>query len=251
MKKIEIKGIDVNNSLLNIITPTNGIEFFKDKLRIGDVFTKTYCIINYPEVVDIGWLSKITNIPSTVSTQIYTPINNNMLVENIAKGVRQNEMLLESNNEIVRQRAMKEIAAGQNLLQKIEFDNENVGYMLNLVMVVAEDIETLKERCSRVESIITSLQLKMRGFAGMQRQIYETIAPYSIVNNELREIISRNVPLSTFVGGFSIASSGMNDGSGYYFSKDINGGIVILDTWQRGGDRNNSNFVIMGTTRSR
>lgn len=52
--------------------------------------------------------------------------------------------------------------------------------------------------------------------------------------------------MSTFVGGFPFASSGYNDGRGYYFAKDSNGGLVILDTWERGNDRTNSSFVIMG-----
>lgn len=43
---------------------------------------------------------------------------------------------------------------------------------------------------------------------------------------------------------------GFNDGSGYYFARDIDGGIIALDTWKRGNDRTNSNFVIMGTARS-
>lgn len=34
--------------------------------------------------------------------------------------------------------------------------------------------------------------------------------------------------------------------SRYYFAKDSNGGLVILDTWERGNDRTNSSFVIMG-----
>ena len=54
------------------------------------------------------------------------------------------------------------------------------------------------------------------------------------------------IPMSTFVGGFPFASSGYNDGRGYYFAKDSNGGLVILDTWERGNDRTNSSFVIMG-----
>ena len=56
------------------------------------------------------------------------------------------------------------------------------------------------------------------------------------------------MPISTFVGGFPFASSGFNDGEGYYFAQDTSGGLVIVDTWRRGGDRTNSNFVIMGNS---
>ena len=47
-----------------------------------------------------------------------------------------------------------------------------------------------------------------------------------------------------------IGFSGFNDGTGYYFARDIDGGLIVLDTWKRGNDRTNSNFVIMGTARN-
>ena len=45
-----------------------------------------------------------------------------------------------------------------------------------------------------------------------------------------------------------IPRSYFNDGEGYYFAQDTSGGLVIVDTWRRGGDRTNSNFVIMGNS---
>ena len=50
------------------------------------------------------------------------------------------------------------------------------------------------------------------------------------------------------MGGFPFASSGFNDGSGYYFAKDTSGGLIIVDPWKRGGDRTNSNFCVMGNS---
>ena len=46
---------------------------------------------------------------------------------------------------------------------------------------------------------------------------------------------------------FLLQVVGFNDGSGYYFARAIDGGIIALDIWKRGNDRTNSNFVIMGT----
>ena len=52
-------------------------------MRIGDTFAKIYTIVKYPQNVSIGWLSKITNIPNTISTQIFQPTDNTLLLENI------------------------------------------------------------------------------------------------------------------------------------------------------------------------
>jgi len=41
------------------------------------------------------------------------------------------------------------------------------------------------------------------------------------------------------------ASSGFSDRDGFYFAKDAQGGLVVIDPWIRGGDRTNTNFVIL------
>ena len=85
MKKIEMKAIQTNQSLLNIITPITGIEYKQNKMRIGDNYAKIYTIIKYPKNVKVGWLSKIANIPNTISMQLFEPSDNTLLIENMSK----------------------------------------------------------------------------------------------------------------------------------------------------------------------
>lgn len=54
-------------------------------------------------------------------------------------------------------------------------------------------------------------------------------------------------PFQHLLVDFHLQVVGFNDQTGYYFARDIDGGIIVLDTWKRGNDRTNSNFVIMGT----
>lgn len=54
------------------------------------------------------------------------------------------------------------------------------------------------------------------------------------------------MPLSTFIGGFVNAASGINDGIGFLIGKSENGKPIILNTWKRGGDRTNTNWFITG-----
>lgn len=150
-------------------------------------------------------------------------------------------------DEILRQRTEKEIEDGQELIKKIDQDGEIVGYMTILIMVIAEDEEELQKRCKKVENSIMGMQMKIRNLANLVRESFKSITPFNILNEKIRKIANRNVPLSTFVGGLPFASNGFNDNNGYYFAKDTEGGIVVLDSWKRGGDRTNSNYVIMGT----
>ena len=91
------------------------------------------------------------------------------------------------------------------------------------------------------------MQMKIRNLANLVRNAFKSITPFNILDDNIRKIANRNVPLSTFVGGMHFASNGFNDNDGYYFARDTEGGIVVLDSWKRGGDRTNSNYVIMGT----
>lgn len=249
MKKREIEEIAINNNLLNIITPIDGIEFKNNKLRIGENLCKVYTVIKYPKNIKIGWLAKICNIPNTIAVQVFEPSDNTLLIENMSKGIRQSEMIYDSSSDALeRKRALREIADGQEILDKVDINGETVGYMTNLIMVIAEDEETLTKRCKRVESIIGSMQIKIRNLSYLINEGYESISPFHSINSNIKQIARRNILMPDFVGGFPFGGGGINDGKGIVLGKDTNGGIVVLDIWKREMDRTNSNFVIMGTS---
>lgn len=217
-------------------------------MRIGEIYAKIYTVIKYPQSVKTGWLSKITNIPNTICSLNFSPTDNTLLIQNISKGVRQNETIVDTvKDEILRQRTEKEIEDGQELIKRIDQDGEIVGYMTILIMVIAEDEEELQRRCKKIEGSIMGMQMKIRNLASLVRNAFKSITPFNVLDEKIRKIANRNVPLSTFVGGLPFASNGFNDNNGYYFARDTEGGIVVLDSWKRGGDRTNSNYVIMGT----
>lgn len=83
-RKQENEVIPINNALLNIITPM-GLEIKRNSLVIGENTGKVYGIVKYPQKVDYGWLSKITNIPSTIVSVSFTPIDNGSFIEPITK----------------------------------------------------------------------------------------------------------------------------------------------------------------------
>ncbi len=172
-------------------------------MRIGDNFAKIYTIIKYPKNVKIGWLSKISNIPNTIISEIYEPTDNNLLIENISKGIRQAEMTFETSKDaLIRKRALREIEDAQEILDKVEVKNETVGYMTILIMVLSENEEMLNKRAKRVESIICSMQLKLRNLAHLLKESYQTIAPFHSIDKTIKLIAKRNILMSDFIGGF-------------------------------------------------
>ena len=83
-KKGKTDFVPVNEALLNVITPM-GLEVKRNSLVIGENTGKVYGVVRYPQKVDVGWLSKITNIPSTIVSIGIKPVDNGALISAISK----------------------------------------------------------------------------------------------------------------------------------------------------------------------
>ncbi len=248
-KKQAIQERDIiNAALLNVITPV-GLEFTKNSLSVGENLGKIYGLIRYPQKVETEWLSKITNIPSTIASIGFKPVDNATLINAISRSVVQQRGLAEgAKDPLSRQRAEKAAEDGEKIIMQIDREGETVGLMSVSVMPIAKDERTFKKVCRRAESITSVLKCKMRVIPNLQKECFQHLSPSFPTNGKIESILQKIVPLSTFVGGFPFASSGFNDGEGYYFALDSSGSLVIVDIWRRGSDRTNSNFVIMGNS---
>lgn len=245
-KRKEHCEISVNPSLLNVITPL-GLGFERNRFVLGENSAKVYGVIQYPQKVDVGWLSKMTNIPSTIVTIGYQPTDNSALISAISKSIIQNRGTAESAKDpLTRQRAEKAANDGERIMLQIDQHGETVGLMNVTVMPLADDEKGFSRVCRRMENTLSMLKCKVRTLANLQKEGFQHLSPTFPGNEQVENILNRIVPMSTFVGGFPFASSGFSDENGYYFAKDSHGGLVIVDTWHRGNDRTNSNFVIMG-----
>lgn len=244
--KINTNPIEVNEAILNVITPM-GLEFKRNSLYAGDNIAKMYGIIKYPPEVGVGWLSKINNMPSTVVCQTFTPTDNSELIQNISATIRQKTGEAESARDpLVRQRALKAVEQGENIMKQIDQDGETVGYVSNVVMVTSNDEEQFTHRCRQTETAIASVKCKARGLANLQKNAYKAVSPYHVPDEKIEKVCRKLMPISTYAGGFPFASSSYSDGRGFYFAKDTSGGMVAIDPWLRHGDRTNTNWVIMG-----
>ena len=246
MKKETIQQANCNNAILNIITPI-GLELKRNSLIIGENTGRIYGIVKYPQKVDYGWLAKITNIPGTVVSITFVPIDNGEFISGVSKSIIQNRSAAETAKDpLVRQRAERAAADGEKIMLQIDREGETVGTMIISIMAMAREESSFQKICRKTESVIATNKCKARIMANLQEQAFKTTAPYYTLDDSIGEVLKRVIPMSSFVGGFPFSSSGYNDGTGYYFGRDNTGGLVVLDPWKRGNDRTNTNFTIMG-----
>ncbi|MDR1892367.1 MAG: hypothetical protein LBQ48_05110 [Oscillospiraceae bacterium] len=224
-----------------------GVEFRRNNLVWGESLGRVYGVVKYPQEMESGWLSRVNNIPSTVVCQTFEPVESGALIEAISRNVSQNRGIAQSTRDpLTQQRAEKGAEDGERIMREIDQNGEAVGKMSILAMPLSKDDALFQKNAKRVESIFMGTRCKLRGMANLQEQALQTLSPYHAINSTVANVVDRIVPIKTFVGGFPFASSGYSDGTGAYFGQDINGGLITLDIWKRGGDRTNSNFVVMG-----
>ncbi|HAE61667.1 MAG TPA: hypothetical protein DCG38_04985 [Eubacteriaceae bacterium] len=238
--------ITINPTLLNFLAPM-GLEIKRNSLVIGENTGKIYGIVKYPQKVDYGWLSKITNIPGTIVSVTFKPIDHGTFIESLSRSVIQNRGAAESAKDpLVQKRAERAAIDGERIMVQIDQQGETVGLMCINIMPIARDEETFQKISRKTESTCAMAKCKPRVLANLQKEAFKMLSPFYTREESIEQICERIIPLSTFVGGFPFSSSGYNDGTGYFFGRDASGGLVVLDTWKRGNDRTNTNMVIMG-----
>lgn len=243
MKK---KTIQRNNALLNLISPI-GLDFQKNQLTIGENTGKIYGVIRYPMDPEYGWLSKLTNIPGTLVSFYFKPVENGEFVDALNSNISHSKGVVKSSNDTLTiQRAQKAADDGEKLMKNIDQNGEAVGVLSTTIMPLANDPITFEKIRRRAVSSIKSAKCRSRLLSDLQSRSLKQMSPMYTVDDYVQQVTNRVVPLSAIMGGFPNASSGFNDGTGYYVAKDASGGLVILDFWLRSGDRTNTNFVILG-----
>ena len=246
MAKKQIDEVPINGALLNSITPV-GMEFKQNTITVGESSGRVYGIVKYPQTVDYGWLSRLTNIPSTIASITFTPVDDSAFLESLSNTIRQKRGEADSaKDRLVAMRAERAAEDAEKMIIQVDQHGEKIGAMSVLIAPITRDEKLLKKVCQKVESAIAVARCKGRVLSSLQKEGFKQMSPFYSTENKIEQITQRILPLSSFIGGFPFAASGLNDGEGYYFGKDNSGGLVVIDPWKRGGDRTNSNMVIMG-----
>ena len=138
------EAFPVNEALLNVITPM-GLEIKRNSLVIGENLGKVYGAVRYPQKVDMGWLSKITNIPSTIVSVGITPIDNGALISAISKSIVQQRGAADSAKDpLTRQRAEKAAEDGEKIM--LILNGTGATTLMELFIIYRRCVEYLKEK---------------------------------------------------------------------------------------------------------
>lgn len=236
----------VNNHIVDIITPM-AIEFHQSDFWFGELLGRVLLVTGYPPRVKVGWLSRIANMEGVTCSIHMTPTDPAKLIENISKSMGELAGRLNGGGSaLMMKRTEQQYKDADKLLEKIDQEQENVFYVTVAIMITAKDKEELDRKAKNVESSIAGSKMKCRNAMFKQEEGLLAVSPYGVCPQVIKDIASRNMPVSTIAGSFPFNSSGLNDGRGWILGKDNAGGLILIDPWKRGGDRTNTNWTITG-----
>lgn len=244
-KEAVTTNVYVNQQLLNIITPA-GISLDNNHASIGEGEGKIYAISRYPSEVHYGWLANLINLPGTAACIEYRYSPEDIMISAFNARISElKDLQMNEKRESERQIYEKNITDLKNLINRISVKKEPVGYFNIMLHVMDNNEELLAERIRKISGMVRTQECNLIHLRFRQGQALQAMSPWGIPEEHVSNVGERNMPMSTFIGGFPMAAAGLNDFQGKYLGKSKDR-IVLLNIWLRGKDRTNSNVYIQG-----
>jgi type IV secretory pathway VirB4 component len=185
-------------------------------------------------------------MPGVVCSIHIEPTDPTNLVLSINKAIGEYAGRLETGgNALTMQRTEQALKDAQDLLRKIDQEQQQVFHVTVVIMVLALDQQTLDRRTRQVEAALAAAGMRGRVATFRQEEGLKAVGPWAVLPPGIKDAGARNMPAETVAASFPFTASGINDGSGVVLGRDRDGGLVLVDIWRRGGDRTNSNWTIL------
>lgn len=248
-----MKKQETNYNLIDLITPTGGLTFERNKIYFGSRYCKVYTIVHYPSNIELKWLGNLVSNTGAIFSINIEPTDNAELIDDLDSRIRDASGLAQiSKNESSRQMREQEIHEASEIINRMIQNNEVVSYLTIYILVSAEEKEELKVKCKEVESEVQHQKLKIRNLTNyLQLSGFKAVAPFFTIQTDLSKKFKRNILTSSFTGGFLFNTDTFIDEGGYYWGVNQNGGIIIFNLWQQDVMRGNSNMFVVGSSGSR
>ncbi|WP_338832849.1 hypothetical protein MHLNE_15990 [Moorella humiferrea] len=231
--------------LLDVLSP-QALDFGARQITFGEQMARVLVITDYPPRVGPAWLARVAGMPGVVASIHVTPTDPANLVLSINRAIGEYTGRLElGGNALVMQRTEQALKDAQELLRKIDQEQQQVFYVTVVLLVLAPDQETLDRRTRQVEAALAAAGMRGRVAVFRQEEGLKAVGPWALLPPGIKDAGARNMPAETVAASFPFTASGINDGNGVVLGRDRDGGLVLVDIWQRGGDRTNSNWTVL------
>lgn len=140
----------------DVIAPSS-VAVNPNYLRLGNKFSKTLFVLNYPRYLSSGWFSPIINLPELTDVSIFIhPVDTGIALRNLRKKATQIQSQMASNQEkgLVRdpvlETALQDVESLRDSLQQAREKLFNVGVYLNIYADSEKDLNRLEAEITNI-----------------------------------------------------------------------------------------------------
>ncbi|MCD7854507.1 MAG: ATP-binding protein [Clostridiales bacterium] len=235
------------------------VQFTPRTIKIDDIVTHNFRIINYPTSVGNAWGSRLFNMPDTKVVMKINPIDRFKAVRNIDRSLMElhgQEGLTTKESKIIE--LQSHISTLQDLLVLLQADNETL-FDVNIYITVYDYDESMRQLNpelaqnaapnsikKRIRRILSEQSLRVTDM--MFRQFDMFIGAQVSAFDPLRKK-GRAIHSSSVAAVFPFVYSHISDVGGINLGSS--GGMpVFVDFFKRDSERVNSNMVVIGKSGS-
>lgn len=237
-EKYEDKLIEYLTSPTTIIKHPNEIQI--------DKYHRVIAAVNYPRLVDPGWLTRIIemNIDFDLSIHIspYSIESAISMLENEIKKQKTDIYSLESEGKVVPQSLIQKHQDTTALLNLIQQGTEKMFHISLYIDAKEFDLKELEKNSSRIKSTMTSLMITPKVPSYQMYKGIRSVLP--IANNELD--VTRNITSSAVAACFPFATTSLeHQATGILIGfNQVNNIPIIIDPFEL----TNPNILVLGTS---
>ncbi|GIW67196.1 MAG: conjugal transfer protein [Candidatus Parcubacteria bacterium] len=210
-----------------------GAEFATDYFQIGNIFGRTFLVIDYPSYLFSGWLEKIINLDEAFNLSLYFyPLETGAVLKQLEKQLARISVQILEREEAGKVRspeleaAYKNVEELRDLLAQAEERMLKVGLYLT---IFASDKKELDQKSIKISKILESILVTVKPIMFLQKEAFISTLPLGL--DEIKTNYHLNS--STASSFFPFISSELVDESGIFFGINLqNAGFVILDRWK-------------------
>jgi len=210
-----------------------GSEFQTDYFQIGNIFGRSFIILDYPSYLFSGWLEKIINLDEALNISLYIyPMETSVVLKELEKQLARISAQMAEREEAGKVRSPELEAAYRNveelrdLLVQAEEKMVKLGFYLTLY---ENDKKALDLKTQKIIKNLESNLITVKTIMFQQKEAFFTTLPLCL--DKLQSNYQLNT--STASSFFPFISSDLIDDEGVFLGVNLqNAGLVILNRWQ-------------------
>ncbi len=233
-------------SLVDLIAPSSVEVDFKH-IRVGDMFYRTFLVVDYPREVSPNWLSILIDYKETMNVSMYIyPVESKDILSNLRRKIAEMEATLESDAKSGIESDPKVRAALEDaisLREELARGLERFFQFGLYVTLSAKSLEELNRKSSELTSLLASNLLVVKPATLQMEDGFKTTLPLG----SDRIFVTRNMDTTSVASTFPFTSYEISHPNGIFYGVNtLNNSLVIVDRFSF----ENANSVVFGKSGS-